>query len=67
MTTDNLTATEKKAQANYQKFIDGLTKLSKQTGIIIQVVGGVIIQEPADCKGLEYSNDITSGDILPKF
>ena len=56
-------------EANYDKFIAELTKLSRKYGVAIQSVGGV---SPADDPGASSATsatcaDITSGDLLPEF
>jgi len=47
----------------YQSFIRELTQLSKDYGIAIKSIGGVQIGE---IKEIEYSNDETSGDLIPR-
>ncbi|HSA05876.1 MAG TPA: hypothetical protein P5556_01700 [Candidatus Gastranaerophilales bacterium] len=46
----------------YQSFIRELTQLSKDYGVVIKSIGGVQIGE---MKNIEYSDDETSGDLIP--
>jgi hypothetical protein len=46
----------------YQLFIRELNKLSLIYGVSIKSIGGVQI---GDIKEIEYSNDETSGDLIP--
>lgn len=50
-------------QNNYDSFIQGLTELSKKHGVALNVTGGVYIYEPELLKNIEYTSDISSGDI----
>jgi hypothetical protein len=55
-------------EANYDKFIAELTKLSRKYGVAIQSVGGIILAEdPSEFRDVSYIADITSGDLYPKF
>ena len=55
-------------EANYDKFIAELTKLSRKYGVAIQSVGGVILADkPGEFRDVTYVADITSGDLLPEF
>lgn len=55
-------------EANYDKFIAELTKLSRQYGVAIQSVGGVYLaDDPGEFRNVRYVADITSGDLLPEF
>ena len=55
-------------EANYDKFIAELTKLSRKYGVAIQPVGGVhLADEPGEFRAGSYIADITSGDLLPEF
>ena len=55
-------------EANYDKFITELTKLSRKYGVAIQSVGGVILaDDPGEFGNVTYFADITSGDLLPEF
>ena len=55
-------------EANYDKFITELTKLSRKYGVAIQSVGGVILADaPVEFRDVTYVADITSGDLLPEF
>ena len=55
-------------EANYDKFIAELTKLSRKYGVAIQSVGGVILaDDPSEFGNVTYCADITSGDLLPEF
>ena len=55
-------------EANYEKFIDELTKLSRKNGVAIQSVGGVhLADDPGEFRNVRYVADITSGDLLPEF
>jgi hypothetical protein len=56
-----MTLTDKE-EKNFKKFRTELTKISKQYGIAIKSIGGVMIGEIAD---IEYSEDSTSGDLYP--
>ena len=48
---------------NFQKFIDGLEKLSKKCGIAIEVVGGIRAYDLEGFKDIKYTRDSSSGDI----
>jgi len=48
----------------FQRFVEGLEKLSTECGIAIQVVGGISFYEDG-LEHIEYSRDSTSGDIIP--
>lgn len=53
-----------KRQKTLEKFIAGLTKLSKKHGVILQVIGGVQITDNTGIlENLIYSSDASSGDI----
>ena len=55
-------------EANYDKFIAELTKLSRKYGVAIQSVGGVILaDDPGEFCNVRYVADITSGDLLLEF
>ena len=55
-------------EANYDKFIDELTALTRKYGVAIQSVGGVILAEdPIEFRDVSYVADISSGDLLPEF
>ena len=60
--------TTQQLEANYDKFIAELTKLSRKYGVAIQSVGGVILADiPGEFRNVRYVADITSGDLLPEF
>lgn len=53
-------------EANYDKFIAELTKLSRKYGVAIQSVGGVILADaPGEFRDVTYRADISSGDLYP--
>ena len=55
-------------EANYDRFIIELTRLSRKYGVAIQSVGGVILaDDPGEFRNVSYVADITSGDLLPEF
>ena len=55
-------------EANYDKFIAELTKLSRKYGVAIQSVGGIYLaNDPGEFGNVTYFADITSGDLLPEF
>ena len=55
-------------EANYDKFIAELTKLSRKYGVAIQSVGGIYLaNDPGEFRNVRYVADITSGDLLPEF
>ena len=55
-------------EANYDKFIAELTKLTRKYGVAIQSVGGVILADQAgEFRDVTYVADISSGDIYPRF
>ena len=57
-----------KRQKTFEKFISGLTKLSKKHGVILQVIGGVQITDNTGIlESLIYSSDASSGDITFKL
>jgi hypothetical protein len=47
----------------FQEFIEGLEKLSKKTGVYLNVTGGVQIVLPKSIEKVEYSDDWSSGDL----
>lgn len=55
---------ELKYDQNFQKFIDGLEKLSKECGIALKVVGGICAYDLKGFKEIKYNRDSSSGDIL---
>lgn len=57
---------DKQIEINHSNFIKELEKLSKKYGVVVQVVGGVWHDEPTNLAPLTYSDDHTSGDILPQ-
>ena len=60
--------TTQQLEANYDKFIAELTKLTRKYGVAIQSVGGVhLADDPSEFRNVRYVADITSGDILPEF
>ena len=55
-------------EANYDKFIAELTKLSRKYGVAVQSVGGVYLaDDPGEFGNIRYVADISSGDLLPEF
>ena len=51
-------------QKVFEKFIAGLTKLSKKHGVLLQVTGGVKITDNTGLlENLTYSRDASSGDV----
>lgn len=54
-------------QQRFAEFTKALTDLSKQTGIVLQAIGGVMVTDTEDpcLNNLGYTNDITSGDLEP--
>jgi hypothetical protein len=53
---------------DYQHFIAELTALTRQYGIAIQSVGGVVIADAPGAFGeVTYRADIGSGDLYPQF
>ena len=55
-------------EANYDKFIAELTKLTRKYGVAIQSVGGVILADaPGEFSHVSYVADISSGDLYPEF
>jgi hypothetical protein len=51
-------------EVRFQKFAKELAELSKKYGVAIKSVGGVLIGE---IKEIVYSNDETSGDLIPEI
>lgn len=61
----NWTAEE---QARYDRFVAGLTALTREHGIALCVTGGVCIAEHvSEYADLRYIADIGSGDLRPKW
>ena len=55
-------------EANYDKFIAELTKLSRKYGVAIQSVGGIYLaDDPGEFRNVTYRADISSGDLYPEF
>ena len=53
---------------DYDQFINELTALTRQYGVAIQSVGGVILADaPGDFGAVTYRADISSGDLYPEF
>ncbi len=63
--TEELTREQiaEKYEANFQKFIDGLEKLSKQCGIAISACGCFPAYDLDGFKAITYKRDSSSGDI----
>ena len=60
--------TTPQVEANSDKFIAELTKLSRKYGVAVQSVGGVYLaDDPGEFRNVRYVADITSGDLLPEF
>lgn len=54
-------------QTRFNSFVDGLTELSKRTGVVIRATGGVDINDLADAPKIEYKTDFISGDLEPIY
>ena len=54
---------EEKYEKNFQKFITGLEKLSKECGIAIEACGCFAYYDINGFKNIEYRRDSSSGDI----
>jgi hypothetical protein len=54
-------------QQRFTEFTQALTALSKQTGIVLQAIGGVMVTDTEDpcLDKLGYTDDISSGDLEP--
>ncbi len=53
---------------HYDQFIAELTQLTRQYGVAIQSVGGVILADtPGEFRDVTYRADISSGDLYPAF
>lgn len=51
----------------FNEFIRELEKLTRKTGIVIKVIGGVyIVDNIKDVENITYTNDYTSNDIIPQ-
>ena len=63
--TEELTREQiaEKYEANFQKFIDGLEKLSKQCGIAISACGCFPAYDLDGFKAITYKRDSSSGDL----
>ena len=60
--------TQAKRQADYDRFVAELTRLTRKYGVAIQSVGGVHIADELDeFSDMTYIADISSGDLLPRF
>ncbi len=55
---------EKKYDQNFQKFIDGLEKLSKECGLAISACGCFDCYDLDGFKEITYERDSSSGDII---
>lgn len=53
----------KKYDQNFQKFIDGLEKLSKECGIAISACGCFACYDLDGFKDITYKRDSSSGDL----
>ena len=61
-------STSTNIEANYDKFIAGLTALTREYWVAIKSVGGVILaDESSEFKDVTYVADISSGDLYPRF
>ena len=49
----------------FKKFVEGLEKLTLKYGFVLHVTGGVRYRDGVGVKGIVYSNDLSSGDIIP--
>lgn len=55
-------------RARYDRFVAGLTALSREHGITLSAFGGVDIAWAANfCDDITYIADIDSGDLYPKW
>ena len=54
---------EEKDNENFQKFIDGLKKLSKECGIAISACGCFPAYDLDGFKAITYKRDSSSGDL----
>lgn len=55
-------------QARYDRFVAGLTVLTREHGIALTAIGGVhIADDTGDYGDLRYVADIGSGDLYPKW
>uniref|UniRef100_UPI004026A683 hypothetical protein n=1 Tax=Candidatus Stercorousia sp. TaxID=3048886 RepID=UPI004026A683 len=63
--TEELTREQiaEKYEANFQKFIDGLEKLSKKCGIAISACGCFPAYNIDGFKAITYKRDSSSGDL----
>ena len=53
---------------HYDQFIAELTALTREYGVAIQSVGGVILADaPGEFRDVTYRADISSGDLYPEF
>lgn len=54
--------------ARYDRFVAGLTALTREHGIALTAIGGVSIADAAeDYAQLTYNADIGSGDLTPNW
>ena len=53
----------KKDEERYSQFTTELEALSVKYGISLKAIGGVIVWEEGELEGINYSDDITSGDL----
>ena len=56
---------DKDEAVRFKKFAKDLEKLSEEYGIIIKSIGGVEIFDKSAINKVRYSDDPTSGDLLP--
>lgn len=55
-------------EANYDQFMKALTTLTRQYGVAIMSVGGVMLADTdSEFKDATYIADISSGDLYPRF
>ena len=60
--------TDQILEANYAKFVTELTSLTRNYGVAIQSVGGIILaDEPGEFHNVTYVADISSGDLYPEL
>lgn len=55
-------------QADYDRFVKGLTQLSRKYGVVLKsIVEVCIADEPGEFRDVTYHGDITNGDLYPEW
>ena len=54
---------EQEMLENWNKFIQEMNRITKETGYGVKVYGNIYYNEPSQIKLVQYTDDETSGDL----